>query len=223
MAQLPQGQAAFSAALPLVVRALHACNLDHETIRAYIRQLKTTGAWTDAYSLWLALQARDLPILFNAGFDDAFQSDGFDWEVTHSGPPSRAGAIVERKGAEERGAILDIRFTGRSIALPMVRQYLFLGEGRWRVKGQYMARQLRTEQGLAWTVQCTASSAQAGRSPALVDTNGAWQPFEFDIAVPAGCGPAAGLQLETFAPSEAVLGARGRVAFDAFSLEKLAP
>jgi hypothetical protein len=221
LAQMPQGQASFSSALPLIVQALRAGILEPESIRSYMRQFKAAGAWADAYSLWLALQGRTLPILFNAGFDDAFQQGGFDWEIPASGPPSRVGAIVERKGAESRGAVLDVRFTGRAITLPMARQHLFLGEGRWRLKGEYAARQLRAEEGLAWTVRCTASSTQAGRSPPLGDTSGAWRAFEFEFTVRPDCGLAAVLQLETFVPTEAALGARGRVAFDAFSLEKL--
>ncbi|MES3001707.1 MAG: hypothetical protein V4787_13520, partial [Pseudomonadota bacterium] len=222
LARMPQDQPSIARALPLIVQALQAGLLEQEAIRTYMRQFKATGAWADAYSLWLALQGGTLPILFNAGFDNAFQQGGFDWEVPSSGPPSRIGAIVERKGAEARGAVLDVRFTGRAIALPMARQHLFLGEGRWRMKGEYTARQLRAEEGLAWTVRCPASSAQAGQSPALGDTAGAWRAFEFEFTVQPGCGLAVALQLETFVPSEAALGARGRVAFDAFSLEKLA-
>jgi hypothetical protein len=70
-------------------------------------------------------------------------------------------------------------------------------------------------------VQCTAGGASAGRSRALIDTGGMWQAFEFDFTVPRGCGAVASLQLETFAPFEAALGARGRVAFDAFVLENV--
>ncbi|MBG9389049.1 tetratricopeptide repeat protein [Caenimonas aquaedulcis] len=221
LAQLPQARANISVALPLIVQALQAGILEPDAIRSYTRQLKAAGSWADAYSLWLALQGRSLPILFNAGFDNPFQPDGFDWEIPAAGSAGRAGAIVERKGAEERGAVLDIRFTGRPIALPMARQPLFIGEGRWRLKGDYLARQFRAEQGLAWVVQCTASAAPAGRSEPLGDTGGAWRAFQFDFTVTPACGMAAVLQLETFAAQEAVLGARGRVAFDAFSLEKL--
>jgi hypothetical protein len=190
-------------------------------VRTYVRQLKAAGAWADAYSLWLVLQGTSMPTLNNGSFDQPFVSDGFDWEAATAGPPSRAGAIVERRGAEERGAVLDLRFTGRAIAVPMVRQYLFLGEGRYRLRGEYMTRQLRMEEGLAWNVHCTASKTRAGGSPGLADTAGAWRSFAFEFTVPAGCGLVASLQLETFTPSEAALGARGRVAFDAFSLEKV--
>jgi hypothetical protein len=221
LAQMQAPAASFSAALPLVAQALQAGVLGPDAVRAYVRQLKAAGAWADAYSLWLVLQGKGMPALNNGGFDEPFASDGFDWEITAAGPPGRAGAIAERRGAEERGAVLDLRFTGRAIAVPVVRQYLFLAEGRYRLRGEYMTRQLRMEEGLAWNVHCTASKSQAGGSSSLADTAGAWRPFAFEFTVPAGCGLVASLQLETFTPSEAALGARGRVAFDAFSLEKV--
>ena len=220
LANMQAPAASFSAALPLVAQALKVGVLGPDAVRGYVRQLKAAGAWADAYGLWLVLQGKPMPALANGGFDEAFAVDGFDWEVMAAGPPSRAGAIVERRGAEERGAVLDLRFTGRAIAVPLIRQYLFLGPGRYRLRGDYMTRQLRMEQGLAWNVHCTAAKSQAGGSPALQDTGGAWQPFTFEFTVPADCGLVASLQLETFAPTEAALGARGRVAFDAFSLEK---
>jgi hypothetical protein len=223
LTQMQAPASSFSAALPLVAEALKVGVLGPDAVRGYVRQLKSAGAWADAYSLWLVLQGKSLPALANGGFDTAFVSDGFDWEIAAAGPPSRAGAIVERRGGEERGAVLDVRLTGRSIATPMIRQYLFLGPGRYRLRGEYMSRQLRMEQGLAWNVHCTASKARAGGSPALGDTNGAWQPFAFEFSLPDDCGLVASLQLETFVPTEAALGGRGRVAFDALSLEKLAP
>ena len=223
LAQMSQGPSSSSTALPLVVEALKIGNLEAESVRTYIRQLKSAGAWADAYGLWLALHGKALPALYNSSFDDSFQPDGFDWEVSASGPASRTGAIVERRGAEARGATLDIRFTGRALVNPLIRQQLFLGEGRYRLRGEYLAHQLRLEQGLAWTVRCTAGQLQAGRSGALGDTGGAWQAFAFEFSIPPGCGLVANLQLETHAPFEAALGARGRAAFDAFSLEKLNP
>lgn len=221
LAQMASAGGHFSTALPLVVRALGAGVLDAPTVLAYVRQLKAAGAWVDAYSLWLAMGGKPLPLVYNGGFDEPFQPDGFDWEPARGVPANRTGAFVERRGGDHRGAVLDIRFTGRPIQLPLVRQHLFLGEGRYRLRGDYMARQLRMESGLAWSVACTAAPVQAGRSAALPDTAGIWLPFSFEFSVPAGCGMVASLQLETFAASEAVLGAHGRVAFDALALERL--
>lgn len=220
---MPQAQVPLSSALGLIAQALKAGVLDDGAVRGYVRQLKAAGEWVDAYSLWLALHGKGLAAIYNAGFDQPLDSDGFDWEVTPAGPPARAGAIVQRRTGEQRGGILDIRFTGRRMSLPLVRQYLFLGAGRYRVRGEYMAHRLREPQSLAWVLQCTATRASVGRSPALGDTAGAWRPFEFEFAVPPGCGAVSSLQLETFDAANAALGASGQMAFDAFTLERLRP
>lgn len=219
--QMPSAQGPFSSALPLVVLALDRGILTAPELMPYVRQLKSSGAWNDAYSLWVALHQGASPTIYNAGFDRPFEDDGFDWEVTAQHPASRAGAIVGRARDERRGSLLDIRFTGRGFAVPLVRQHLFLGPGRYRLRGHYKTTQLRIEQGLAWSVRCTTSSAQAGKSAGLGDTANAWQPFEFVFSVPPDCGWVATLQLETFAAIDATQGSRGRASFDALALEQL--
>lgn len=221
LVQMPNAQGPFSAALPLVVLGLDRGIFAPSELMPYVRQLKSSGAWNDAYSLWVALHRGASPTLYNAGFDRPFEEDGFDWEVTAQHPIGRSGALVGRAPDETRGSLLDIRFTGRPFAVPLVRQYLFLGPGRYRLHGDYKAAQLRMDHGLAWTVRCTASPAQAGKSTGLGDTGNAWRPFEFVFSVPPNCGWVASLQLEAFAPFEATLGSRGRASFDALALEKL--
>jgi hypothetical protein len=224
LGQMPNVKGPFSAALPLVTLALDRGVLSPAELVPYVRQLKSAGAWGDAYSLWVALHQRTVTTLYNGDFDQPFEEDGFDWEVTAQHPISRSGALIERARDSTRGALLDIRFTGRPIAMPLVRQNLFIGPGRYRLRGDYKAAQLRMEQGLAWTLRCPlAPHAQTIRSPALGDTNNVWRPFEFVFSVAPGCGSVASLQLETFAPFEATVGSRGRAAFDALSLEPLQP
>lgn len=221
LAQMPSAQGPFSAALPLVVLGLDRGVFPPSELMPYVRLLKTSGAWNDAYSLWVALHKGKSPTIYNAGFNQPFEEDGFDWEVTAQHPIGRAGAIIGRASDETRGSLLDIRFTGRPFSVPLIRQYLFLGPGRYRLHGDYKTAQLRMEQGLAWSVRCTASKAEAGKSPGLNDTANAWQPFEFVFTVPPRCGWVASLQLEAFAPFEATLGSRGRASFAALALEKL--
>jgi hypothetical protein len=223
LGELSRLRAPFSAVLPLVARALKVGALAPDDARVYLRQLKAAGAWLDAYSLWVSLHDGPLPTLYNGSFEDPFDPDGFDWQPAAAVPSNRAGAIIERRGSDKHGTVLDVKFTGRALPVPLVQQYLFLAPGKYRLRGEFMAGQFRMEQGLAWNVQCAAAPVSAGRSRALVDTGGAWAPFEFEFNVPPNCGAVASLQLETFAPFEAALGARGHVAFDAFSLEKLAP
>jgi hypothetical protein len=208
-----------SGALPLVVHAMQLGVIDVETARAYVRDLKARGAWADAHALWMSMHGTSVPLLFNAGFDRAFELDGFDWEVPPSGSTRRAGVIVARRRAEQRGAVLELQFNARPVTQPIVRQYLFIAPGRYRLHGDYVARQFRMEDGLVWVVRC-ASKASAGVSTPLRDTLGLWQSFDFDFKVPADCGTVASLQLETSTPADAALGARGRVSFDAFALER---
>jgi hypothetical protein len=210
----------FSAALPLVVAGLDKGVLGPAELMPYVAKLKAAGAWGDAYSLWIALHEGPSPTLYNAGFDRPFEDNGFDWEVTAQQPMGRAGALVGRSPDDQRGALLDIRFTGRPFAVPLVRQYVFLAPGRYRLRGDYKAAQLRMEQGLAWTVHCT-SSPQTATSAGLGDTPSGWQQFQFEFAIPPDCGSVASLQLETLAPFEATVGSRGHASFDALSLEKL--
>ncbi len=220
LAQMSQSGGSFATALSLVAHALSRKAIEPAAVSAYISQLKAARAWTDAYALWLTLHGKGLPTLYNASFDNPFVPDAFDWEVNMPAPLSRAGALLDRTGSEGRGAVLGVRFTGRSIALPMLRQHLFIGEGRHRLKGVYRSSQLRIEGGLAWTVRCSSAPVEAGRSAGLFDTEGQWRTFEFDFTVPAGCGSVATLALETAVPADAVVGARGIAWFDAFTLER---
>ncbi len=210
-------------ALPLMAEAAGKGIVTHETIGSFVRSLKAAGRWPDAYALWVAQQHQPAPILFNAGFENKFQTDGFDWEVTPVSP-GRAGALVAQRRMAGHGQVLDIQYTGRAVAIPVIRQYLFLAAGRYALQGQYMSSKLRMEQGLAWAVRCTGGAKDlAGRSEALKDTAGVWQGFGFEFNVPAGCGMMASLQLETFAPYEAAAGFRGQAAFDSFELRRLGP
>jgi hypothetical protein len=213
-----------AAASPLLSRAVQQGALPAERVGNLIGTLKEEGSWVDAYALWLARHGGTLPILYNAGFDDPLEPDGFDWEIA-SQRAGREGASVAIRPMAERGNVLDVLFTGRSMPAAIVSQHVFLAPGRYRLSGQYSASGLRTESGLAWAVRCDVNKAPqlAGKSMELRDTQGRWQPFEFVINVPERCGTVATLELSTFAAYEAAAGIRGRAYFDAFKLQKLTP
>lgn len=214
---VPPGQA-----LPLVAEAMERGVLPEDARRSFMRALKARGHWLDAYGLWLVHHRQTIPLLYNGGFDQALEPDGFDWEVTLTSR-SRAGVVMEQQAVARRGFVLDMEFTGRSFTRPLLRQYVFAPPGGYRLKGEYMASKLRSEGGLAWKVFCTASQKEAtARSPALQDTGGFWKTFEVDFTVPPDCGPVASLQLEPVAGFEAATGIKGRVAFDAISLARSA-
>ena len=222
LVQMNNAGGSMASALPLVSKALAAKALDPAAVSSYIKQLKAAHSWADGYALWLTLHGRALPLLYNGSFDQPFLDDGFDWEVPRQLSAGREGAVVDRTGAEERGAILDIRFTGRAISVPMIQQFVFTGAGRYQMKGDYRTREMHLEQGLSWFVRCASDTkAVAGQSEALLDTSGAWQQFKFDFVVPPTCGPVAVVQLEPTAKAEATAGGRGRAAFDALSIERI--
>ncbi|MEO8654037.1 MAG: hypothetical protein ABI409_07935 [Ramlibacter sp.] len=211
------------AGLPLLAEAAAKGLVPPATTQAFVRSLKAGGQWADAYGLWVGQQRQPVPLLFNGGFAQRFQADGFDWEVTPVSP-GRAGALVSQRNLSGHGPVLEVQYTGRAVAIPVIRQYLFIAPGRYVLKGQYMSAKLRMEQGLTWAVRCTGpTSALAGRSAPLKDSAAVWQTFQFEFNVTAACGMAASLQLETFAPFEAAAGFTGKASFDSFELRPVDP
>ena len=209
--------------LPLVAAAVEQGALPPGARQSYMRTLKGSGQWLDAYGLWLASHKDAVPLLYNAGFDQPFEADGFDWEFASDIPRSRAGTVLEQDAIARRGLVLDVEFTGRRFSAPIVRQFVFLAPGAYRVRGEYMAPKLRSEEGLAWRVQCTGGSRPVvGASPPLRDTGGVWKVVEFEFTVPPECGAMASLQLDPVGAYEAATGMKGHVAFDNCSLSHVA-
>jgi hypothetical protein len=209
-----------SRALPLVAEASAAGNLPVEAQRNYMRGLKIGGYWLDAYGLWLARHKQELPLLYNASFDEAFELDGFDWEFPQVAR-SRAGSITDQPTVARRGRVLGIEFTGRRLLRPIAAQYVFAPPGSYRLRGDYMGSKLRSQEGLAWVVRCMNGSNPAlGRSPALLDTGGVWRNFELLFTVTDSCGPVVRIQLDVVADFEAATGVRGEMDFDNFSLTR---
>jgi hypothetical protein len=207
-------------ALPLMVEALRHSTLPDAVRRRYMRLLKRDGQWVDAYGFWLAHHKQGVPLLYNGGFERAFETDGFDWEFS-AVTRSRAGVLIRQHAVARRGLVLELEFTGRRFSSPILRQYIFAPAGSYRLRGEYMASKLRSEGGLAWNVVCTAVRRSASvRSSPLVDTGGLWKSVDVDITIPADCGPVASLQLEPAAAFEAAAGIKGRVELDGFSLTR---
>ena len=206
--------------LPLVAEAVEKGALSDDARHLYMRSLKTSGQWLDAYGLWVAQHKDAVPLLYNGSFDQPIEPDGFDWEYTPVAR-SRAGVLVEQEAAARRGLILNLEFTGRSLPSPIVRQYLFAPPGSYRLRGEYMASKLRSEAGLAWSLLCTSGrKSVAARSQPINDTGGLWKTMEVEFTIPPDCGVVASLQLEPAAQYETTTGIKGRLAFDGFSLAR---
>jgi hypothetical protein len=204
-------------AMPLVAQALPLKLVSPQTGQALMRDLKARGDWQDAHALWLALVGGEVPLIFNGEFEQGFIANGFDWELRDT-PPTLAGAWVQQPQLGAQGRVLQVEFTGRPVALPVVRQVLMLQDGDYTFTGRFMARQMRTEQGLTWTFTCVAGGRELARTPALADTQGQWRALDLALTVPPDCGGAVALQLQTQLGSEALAGLRGQMAFDGFRL-----
>lgn len=214
---MPQAGVPVVWAMPLVVSALPQQGLSPELTAQLLRQLKAGGQWLEAHALWTASLGRPVALLFNGDFDQGFIDGGFDWEVMPA-PPSKAGALVRQVAMDPRGGVLQVDFTGRPVAVPVLRQHLIVLHQRYTLSGQFNTARLRVNEGLAWTVQCVNGGREIARTPALKDTGGQWQPFTVEFEIPPGCGQAVALQLQTFAPYEALAGLQGQITFDGFTL-----
>jgi hypothetical protein len=211
--RLPIGRA-----LPLVTEAIEKESFPAEAQRSYMRMLKSGGHWLDAYGFWLSQHRQELPLLYNASFDEAFLADGFDWELPVV-PRSRAGTVVDQPTVARRGRVLAVEFTGRHLTRPMALQYVFMAPGSYRLRGDYTGSKFRSQEGVVWAVRCTGGrSGVVARSQPLQDTGGVWRSFEVTFTLPDDCGLVAGIQLDVAADFEAASGMRGTMAFDNFSL-----
>ena len=208
------------AAMPLVVTALAQNDMPQELTQQLMRQLKSDGQWIDAHALWTAWLGRPTALVFNGSFDTGFIPDGFDWEIMPASP-SKAGAQVLQLALAQHGGVLQVDFTGRPLAAPLVRQQVLLLNDRLAFSGQYMTAGLQAREGLAWVVKCAAGGREVVRTPAIKDTYRQWRRFDVEFSLPESCGHAAVLELQTFAPHESGTGFRGQATFDDFTLKAL--
>lgn len=218
---LPGAKVPTAQAMPLVQQAMALRLVTPELGMLLVRQLLAERQWLDAHAIWLHLWNRPLGLLFNGDFEQDFVSDGFDWNIT-GGSTHRAGARVSLLRMGERGRLLQVAFTGRAMAQPVLKQQLVLAPGNYRLSGDYMASNLRSKEGLAWVFGCAADARELGRSAALKDTGGRWQKFAAELTVPADCGVGVSLSLQTFARYEGATGLRGEMLFDKLELRATA-
>ncbi|MES2979252.1 MAG: hypothetical protein V4731_12580 [Pseudomonadota bacterium] len=206
--------------MPLVVKALPYKGVPPALAQRLIKDLKAGGLWMEAHSLWLASLGQAQALVFNGSFESGFREGGFDWEASPA-PPGQGGYQLRQLEMPGHGGVLQLEFTGRPIAVPIVLQHVVLLEKRYRFTGEFMSSGLRSAEGLVWVFQCTGPGGEVARTQAIQDTGRQWKTITAEITLPAGCGPAVSLQLQTFAAYESVAGMRGQASFDNFRLESL--
>jgi len=187
---------------------------DGETTR-WLDALIAKGEWGAAYAHWAsaaAVAGEGLPTVFNGGFEQPLADSGFGWRLRKV-----SGSSASRQPRnDDQGHAARIAFQGRKVERAGLEQPLLLAPGRQVVRMQVHARNLRSEQGLEWVVQCP-DGRLAGRSPAL-QGNFEWRPLEWSIEVPAtGC-PGQWLRLRNPAPPGAGRLTRGELWVDDISI-----
>lgn len=190
-----------------------------ETTIHVIDGLQSAGRWLDAYSLWVMYQNKSKEGLFNGGFDFPVSQKAFDWKWLQS-TEAQKGMIVRQISAYPKsGMLLELELVGRSaISLPMVRQNVMLFDDNYVFRGRYLTDKLQINDGLSWKFSCASGGEPWAQTDALQDTQKQWHTFELKLKVPATCGAAVLVGLETKSRGEARVGISGLVQFDELSL-----
>ncbi len=170
-----------------------------------------------AYFVWLDfLPPEDLRFVervFDGGFDREPKNSYFDWTIV---PRQNARiAIKFRPGTvSNRGLAIDF-FDDKGFFLN-VSQYLQIAPGKYDLSFEFMAPNLKTEEGLVWALRCDFATV-LGKSPKLQKA-GPWQTLSFPFEIPeTGCNTQV-LRLES--ASTAVLDTRisGQMFFDTIKI-----
>lgn len=216
---MPGTKVPVSSAVQVAGRLAQTQGLTVKLGRLLIKQLRAEGAWIDAHAIWLSLWKQPLGFLFNGDFEKPFIPDAFDWEVVDR-KPYQAGAQASLSHSSKHGQVLLVKFTGRAIKTPIVRQNLILPAGKYQFEGKYQSANLRSNEGLTWALSCGNDKQPLARSPALNRNGGKWSSFSVTFRVSPACGPLVTLSLQTQAAYEAKTGQHGDMLFDHFTITR---
>lgn len=209
---------------PYVSQGAQLGILDPSTVLAMIERLQRDGNWLDAYTLWVSLRGKVPEGLFNPGFDQRSTRRAFDWYWPEETSGPRGLRVSQVTAAPQDGLMMEVEMTGRTaLPQPMMMQPVLLFARKYRFSGRYMSDRVRSSEGLVWALRCASGGERFAQTAAMKDTDRKWQSFKVDVAVPAECGGAVRMQLETTAPWEAKAGIAGVMFFDDFELKPLKP
>lgn len=185
----------------------------------YINFLLRKNLYALAYSSWQRFLPPDgldqVAHLFNGGFERRPSGAPFDWAI--GGNSETAVGIFARPDDPKNNALF-IRFGQARAAFPTVRQMILLRPGPYRFKGS-MTGEILARRGLQWRVICL-EGANVGESRMLVGRFPQWEPFEFDLSIPAENCAAQYVELTHMARSPSEQLASGIVWFDDLSIAR---
>ena len=192
--------------------------------QAWTRALNLSQQWSLSYLNWAsqlpAATQLKLGNLFNGSFEDEPLGGEFDW-IFESTP----GASIDR--AYRDGAVgemaLRVSFDDRRVPFSGVRQTLVLPPGHYRLSGQGLPENLRTEVGLVWAVECSGGNVSLGISEPFKGSSREWQAFSVEFVILIDQCPAQWLRLKLPARVESEQAIGGRIWFDALRIQRIAP
>ncbi len=193
-----------------------------DTIVSVIDKLMASGQWFDAYGMWVDYHGTLKNGLYNTGFDTQVSQKGFDWKWSQSKDLRKTMVIRQVAAHADNGMMLELEFLGRkAIPLPMVHQIVILQHDEYVFSGNYYADRLEANEGLSWKFSCAAGSEHWAQTEALLDTQRQWKSFELRLKIPASCGAAVMVGLETKNAGDARVGISGLIQFDRFFLTRV--
>ena len=196
-------------------------DLDAVSTGRWIDRLVKDGQWGEAYARWVGGIGQSgsfrLSHVYNGGFENAPSGVGFDWRIGDS-----AGVIIDRAAlvGTDASYALRLTFLGRRVDAIPLHQWLMLAAGRYRLRFQAAAHDLRSDRGVQWMIRCLDDNRELAASERL-DGNFDGKPFEVDFSVPAqGC-QAQDLWLRNAGAAAAGKIIRGVITFDDIAIDRL--
>ena len=215
------------ALIPLFLQRVAKSSATPEEAACLIDHLRDAGRWDQAYQVWLdtlpASRLADVGFIFNGGFEYPSSAIGFDW-IADTRPERDSGHTVEfsRTGGAAGERALRVEFNGKRQSGTPIEQYLALAPGRYELTGRARPDGVHAGHGMQWTVRCVgdkaAASAPLAASGRFVGSSD-WQPFAFDVAIPADCRGQV-LRLENVAVGPGPVYLAGTLWFDNLSLRQ---
>lgn len=176
--------------VPAASDNLHEALRDHGELTAaetsrWIDGMLADGRWGMAYARWvsgLPQAATSIPALYNGDFANAPSSAGFDWRIRQTN-----GVLVDRVAGPDGGHAARLTFLGRSVARPGLEHPLLLAPGQYRLDLRARAPDLRSDQGLEWTLTCSDGRTRIGAGARMQRSPG-WAAVSWEFRVPdVGC------------------------------------
>ncbi|MGY0611530.1 hypothetical protein [Luteimonas sp. A501] len=193
-------RAATASRLPTAADNLHGAlraqgGLSADETTRWIDGMLRDGRWGSAYARWvsgLADAPALLPVPWNGSFGRPLSSAGFDWRVRRT-----PGVLFQRieldksvPGVGTPGSTAHaarLRFLGRPVARTGLEIPLLLAPGQHVLRLRARTRDLRSDQGLEWTLTCSDGRTRIA-SGARIRESRDWAALELPFTVPEGEG-----------------------------------